>query len=164
MHQFNNLHHDANENKKADIVKLSDILSESQLNNEYIKHNIRREFVELFNEFSLNLIYLAHKTYLGREYIRTNKEIVGHFDWCYNTICENYLKLGIDFSTKKNPELNFYFFKHLMNYIYENRDYREDMYEADVEHFNYLMNYSLPKDYQNFVLMVELYYLFAKTF
>jgi hypothetical protein len=91
------------QNKKVDLLSCPQEVNEDKMYLHYKKANIIREHVEVFNHFSKSLIYMLHNSYLGSMYIKSNDDINGHYNWCYNNICEKfYNTLNFNFLKNKN--------------------------------------------------------------
>jgi hypothetical protein len=75
----------------------------------YKSHSVFKERTTTNKDFTMNLVNLIHETYLGEEYIRTQHDIEGHFNWCYGKVCEDFFEEEIDFY--ENQELYDYFFE-----------------------------------------------------
>lgn len=153
----------------GDSKKISDILFNSEEtvteDNMYLlykKANVIREYVEVYNQFSKSLMYVLHNTYLGNEYIKTPLDIEGHFQWCFNKIC-NKFKETLNFKNiHKNKELHEYFFEHAKVHIYNNNKYSEDELEFDIDYIDDIMNFYNLKPEEDLKTMIELYYKFNK--
>lgn len=147
--------------KTSVLDAYKNIVSEQSMFTEYKKSNISREYVELFNEFSKTLMYSLHKTYLGKEYIKTEDDINGHFNWCLNNCIDKFKTLNFDFS--KNQLILDYFFQHATTHIYDNKKYDENCMDHCVRYFDELLSYYRQKTEKDLILMTELYLKFFKS-
>lgn len=148
---------------KVKVTEMADTYTVERLNNELRKHNICEEKVELFNDFSIFLINNLYNTYLGKDCIRTKEEVDGHFEWCYEKTLKAFSNIGIDFS--KNKELKTYFYKHAQKYIYKNNKYDYDKeYHRDIAFFNKIFTINKPKNQEYFILLIDLFNEFNRTF
>ncbi len=119
----------------------NEIASDKFIEKEFSKYYIKRELVELFNEFSNSLLIKIHNHYLGRKYHVTKEDVVVYYNWCYNTICDKYTKIGFDFS--KNEKLAEWFFKHAFIHIFDNKEYSyEEDKSYDFWYINTIMDYN----------------------
>ena len=104
-------------------VALEEIRNDKEFFNEYqmmkqLKtNNVIKERVELYSDFVVNLIHYLHSTYLGREYIKTEEDVKGHFNWAFNKVLSEYETEGIFFSDTK--ELRTYFYNYFYVRFYE---------------------------------------------
>ena len=134
-------------------------LSYQQMKILYSANDIKYDKVSLYYDFITSLNKLVDKTYLGDNYISTNEEIKGHFDWCFEKIIENFKKENINF--KNNDELKSYFFF-----------YYDQLYYKDVERSlkkiddlpNYSFDYFRLKSMSDIDILIELYRVFEKSF
>jgi hypothetical protein len=149
----------AKSNKLSKLV-LNEYVDEQTMYNEYTKNNVIREYTNIFNEFSCVLMRSLHKTYLGREYINTAPQIVGHFSWCFNDVITKYKSLGFNFQSEI---LYDYFFKHASGHIYDNKKYDDDTIDFCCIYFNEIMNFNRIKTQSELILMIELYFKFEKS-
>lgn len=82
--------------------------------NLWVKVNsIGVEKINLFGEYLIFLYGLIVDTYLGKDTIKTDAEIEGHFNWCWGKIIDDFETENIVF--KKEGEHKEYFF----NFFYE---------------------------------------------
>lgn len=148
---------------KVKVNTMSDILTEERLHNEFRKHSISKEKLDLFQDFTLYLIKLLHTTYLGKDCINTKEEIEGHYEWCYDNTLSKFKEIGIDFS--KNKELKMYFYSGSEKYIYKNNKYNsEKELRTDTNYYNKIFNTTLPKTQEDFIILLDLFTKFNRTF
>jgi hypothetical protein len=133
-------------------------LSYEQMKLLYSANNIKYDKVSLYYDFIISLNRLVDKTYLGDNYISTNEEIKGHFDWCFDKTIENFKKEKINFDD--NDELRSYFF-----FYYDQLYYKDQ--ERSLEKIDNLPKFSFDyyklKSMSDIDILVELYRLFEKT-
>ena len=72
------------------------------------KYIILKDRVELYKDFSLNLLYYIYNYYIDKESLSEDADIYNHYSWCFKKVCDEFLEEGIDFS--KNKELKEYFY------------------------------------------------------
>jgi len=107
-------------------VALEEIRNDKEFYNEYqimkqLKtNNIIKERVELYRDFVVNLIHYLHSTYLGKEYIKTEEDVKGHFNWAFNKVISEYENEGIVFNDTKELRTYFYNYFHVRFYEVEN--------------------------------------------
>jgi|TARA_R110002020_G_scaffold110854_5_gene256113 hypothetical protein len=83
-------------------------------------HNINTEKTQLFFDFIYSLSTIMQDTYLGKDTIVTQKDILGHFNWCWNKNLENFHKENITFKNEGEHK------DYLWNF-FEEAFYRDDM-------------------------------------
>ena len=71
------------------------------------KYLIIKDRVEIFKDFTLNLLSCINHYYIDYESINTDEDIDNHFNWCFNRICDEFLLEEIKF--KNNVMLREYF-------------------------------------------------------
>lgn len=76
---------------------------------------ILKQRMELFKDFSIELIYKVNNTYPGSEGIDDNDKL-NHFNWCFDVNCNLFKTQGVDF--KNNNEIRDYFLDILIKNYY----------------------------------------------
>lgn len=80
------------------------------------KYIVVKDRVEIYKDFALNLLYYIDKYYIDKQTLSADEDIRNHFNWCFNKVCDEFLKEELDFS--KNDELREYFFGYYYNQFY----------------------------------------------
>ncbi len=80
-------------------------------------HNIIRERVDLYRDFVINLICYSHTTYFGKEFLKKEEDIKGHFNWAFNKVVSEFAQEGIIFN--KTDKLHEYFYQYFMHEFYD---------------------------------------------
>jgi hypothetical protein len=93
-----------------------DEIKEYEILKKFKSHNILKERVDLYKDFSLNLLYKIYDTYLGVEYIKNKKDAIGHYNWCFGKVLEEFDEQEIDFYG--NDELYDYFLDYYIDQFY----------------------------------------------
>lgn len=93
-----------------------EFLNEYRIMKELKLNNIIKERVELYRDFVINLIHYIHTTYLGKEFIKSEEDIAGHFNWAFNKVVADFEKEGVIFNNLK--ELKRYFFEYFNTRFY----------------------------------------------
>lgn len=104
---------------KVALEKIRDdkeFFSEYQMMKQLKTNNIIKERVELYRDFVINLIHYLHTTYLGKEYIKTEEDVRGHFQWVFNKVLSEYETEGIFFGDTKELKTYFYNYFHVRFY------------------------------------------------
>ena len=65
-------------------------IKELEMMKKFKSYNIIRERVEIYKDFTINLLYYIYDTYLGKDYIKTEKDMRGHFTWCYGKVLDEF--------------------------------------------------------------------------
>tara|TARA_R110000803_G_scaffold5634_2_gene18551 strand:- start:2036 stop:2461 length:426 start_codon:yes stop_codon:yes gene_type:complete len=124
----------------------------------YRVNNIKYGKCNLFYDFIKSLNKLIVETYLGEDYILTNKDIFGHYSWCFKKNIENFKLENIIF--KNSIKLKEYF-----KYYYEEIFYKDmDRSLEKIDNLPELsFNYYRLKSMSDMDIMVELYIVFEKS-
>ena len=77
------------------------------------EYNIKSEKTELFFDFINSLFTLIRETYLGEDVMKKEKDIKGHFNWCWDKIISNFKKENINFNEVGNH------YEYFWNFFYE---------------------------------------------
>jgi len=94
-----------------------EILTEYEAMKQMKSNNVVKERVEFYRDFVINLIHYIHSTYLGKDYIKTEEDIRGHFNWAFNKVLADLEAEEIIFGDTK--EIREYYFKYFHVRLYE---------------------------------------------
>ena len=78
------------------------------MGNSAYKYKIISGRLEIFKDFSLNLVSYIYDYYLDKITLSQDEDIYNHFMFCYRKVCDEFLKEELDFT--ENEELINYFF------------------------------------------------------
>jgi hypothetical protein len=141
------------------IYGLGEDIKELEMVRKFKSYNIIRERVELYKDFTLNLLYYIYDTYLGKEYIKSEYDMRGHFTWCYRKLLTDFEKEGIYFH--ENEELYDYFYGYYEDQFYKNTKIEPlSYYEKFWEN---IFEIKKQKKRNIFEVLHELYEIFDKT-
>lgn len=74
-------------------------------------HIIVKRRLNLYLDFIINITYKIHTTHPGFDCLYDDNDIKNHFNWCYNSICKEFMEQNVDFyKNKKIRETLFEFF------------------------------------------------------
>jgi len=140
------------------LGNITEPLKTHEIVREYKSNSINKNRLDLYRDFIVNLCYSLVETYLGEEYIKTNKQKKEHFKWSFNKICKDFSEEGFDFNT--NKELYDYFFEYFRTTMYEN-----DFFEIDflLDYWEDTLELSYDKTKTDLEGMIEIYKIFDKT-
>jgi len=125
---------------------------------QYSANNIIRERSELYYDFIISLLDLIEETYLGSDVISTQEDMVNHFTWCFKKIVDNFNKERIKFSSDADYEYLWYFiYKGYYSSVSKNK------YNALVEYFTYLFDYTAIKTPPEVLSYVDFYKIFDQN-
>ena len=141
------------------VLNNDDIISEFEMAKKFKSNNVVNERLELYKDFTINLLIYVYDTYLGNEHIKTEHDIRGHFDWCYKKVLGEFFDEEISFY--ENDDLYNYFWSYYTNQFYskpqpESKTYYERFWENIFE---------IKKNKNRSVLevLLELYEIFDKS-
>jgi hypothetical protein len=143
-------------------IDTGDFVSELEIMNKFRNHNVLIERIELYKDFTINLIYHLNNTYLGKEFIKTEKDKKGHYNWCFSKVCDEFY--DEDLSFYENDELYQYFYEYFNHLLY-NQD-GEKSIEYFISFWNDIFNYDIRfknKNKKNFEVLLNLYQIFDKS-
>jgi hypothetical protein len=97
-----------------------EFLSDYQIMKQAKLNNVIKERVELYRDFVINLIHYIHTTYLGKEFIKTEEDVKGHYNWAFNKVLSDFEKEGVIFTESIELRAYFYEYFHTRFYSAEN--------------------------------------------
>ena len=87
------------------------------MGNDTKKYQIIKDRVEIFKDFTLNLLYYIQKYYLDKESLSKDQDVYNHYSWCFKKVCDEFLLEEIDFT--KNENLKQYFYDYYYHQFYK---------------------------------------------
>lgn len=123
------------------------------------KYTVIKDRVEIYKDFTFNLLYYIYDYYLDKETLYLDDDIRNHFMFCYNKVCDEFLKEEIDF--RENNELIEYFHTYYYHHFYKaDTDIEKEFF---VDFWNMIFNIDKPKNRNTLKVMVELYQIFDRS-
>ena len=128
------------------------------------KYVVVKDRVEIYKDFTLNLLFNILKYYIDRESLNEDEDIRNHFVWCYNKTCDDFKKEEIDFS--ENSDLLEYFYTFYYNQFYK---YDEDVAGYDlsekyfIDFWKSIFEFSDPSNRTLLSVLIEMYMIFDKS-
>lgn len=124
------------------------------------KYVIVKDRVEIYKDFSLNLLYYIHHYYIDKESLSADEDIHNHYNWCFNKVCDEFLKESIDF--RKNKVLREYFYKYYYHQFYNiktavNQDMTLEYYE---KFWKNIFEIEKQKNKNMLNILIEIYNVF----
>jgi len=133
-------------------------LTSDQMNLLYKANDIKFDRCNLYYDFIKTFNKILVNTYLGLDFISTEKEIKEHYLWCFNKVISNFKEEKIQFD--KTDKLKEYFF-----YFYHELFYKDS--EKSIEKIDKLADLSFDfnrlKSRSDIDIMFELYKMFEKS-
>lgn len=122
------------------------------------KYIIIKDRIEIYKDFTINLLYYINEFYLDKETLNLDEDIKNHYNWCFNKVCAEFKLEEIDFSD--NDKLREYYYGYFYNQYYKLEqtfpithyvDFWENIFDVD-EHKN--------KNKNILNVLVEIYQIF----
>jgi hypothetical protein len=125
----------------------------------YRAHNIIREKAELYYDFISSLLNLIDETYLGSDILQSEKDILNHFNWCFNKITSNFKQEKIYFADKNTHH------EYLWLLFYESyyKSNNEEKHKIMSEYFKMLFTLNKIKNSVELEAFIDLYKIFDKN-
>jgi len=125
------------------------------------KYVIIRDRVEIYKDFTLNLLYYIVDYYLDDKTLSDDVDIKNHYNFCFNKVCDEFNKEGIDFS--KNEVLREYFYQFYYLQFYKiNKD--SNSQDITITHFikfwKNVFNFEKQKNQTILSTLIEIYTVF----
>jgi len=133
-------------------------LTPEQMNLLYKANDIKFDRCNLYFDFIKSLNKIIFDTYLGVEYISTDREIKEHYLWCFNDVVKKFKEEYIVFDdVDKLKEYFFYFYDELFY-----KDKEKSLSKIDnLPEFSF--DYHRIKSRSDMDILIELYKLFEKS-
>jgi hypothetical protein len=134
------------------------------MSNDSKRYQIIKDRVEIYKDFTLNLLYYIQKYYLDKECLSMDEDIYNHFSWCFRKVCNEFLLEEIDFT--KNENLKQYFYNYYYNQFYKidkenmNQNTSLEYYERFWEGIFKISN---DKNKNVLNILVEIYNIYDKS-
>jgi hypothetical protein len=125
----------------------------------YRTHNIIREKSELYYDFLSSLLNIIDETYLGVDIIKSDEDMVSHFNWCFKKVISNFEQERIYFNTNDEhyDYLWIFFYKAYYTCTAENKT------EILSEYFKVIFNFNRIKTPSELESFTDLYKIFEQN-
>lgn len=128
-------------------------------NNEGHKYKIIGERVELYRDFTMNLLSYIYDYYLDKVTLSLDEDIHNHFMFCYRKVCAEFLEEEIDFT--ENEVLIEYFYTYYYHHFYRSeKDVPQSFF---TKFWNGVLEVDKPKNRNTLKILSELYSIFDKS-
>jgi hypothetical protein len=133
-------------------------LTIDQMNLLYKANDVKFDRCNLYYDFIKSLNKVIVDTYLGTEYIVTDREVNEHYLWCFNSVVDNFKEESIVFDdVVRLKEYFFYFYDEL---FYKDSDKVLNKLDNLAE---FSFDFHRIKSRSDIDIMIELYKLFEKS-
>ena len=135
-------------------------LTYEQMHLLYRANNIKYERCNLYFDFIMSLNVAISETYLGSEYIDSEKKVIRHFKWCIDKVIRDFKSEKIIFENTKRIEEYFYFFYYEL--FYTSKDVKNSLSKLNLL-CDLSFNYHRLKTRSDVDVLIELYKLLDKS-
>ena len=122
------------------------------------KYIVVKDRVEIYKDFTINLLNYIYDYYLDRVTLSDDGDIRNHFNWCFDKVCDEFKKEGLDFSKNKPLREYFHQFYYYQFYKRENPEVSLNYYDKFWRNIFDIADKNKNKNIMN--TMVELYNVF----
>jgi len=81
------------------------------------KYIIVKDRVEIYKDFTINLLYYIVDYYLDKKTLSNDVDIKNHYNWCFNKVCDEFKRENIEFIG--NDKLKKYFYNFYYHQFYK---------------------------------------------
>lgn len=128
-------------------------------NDKVTKYMIIKDRIEIYNDFTDNLLSCIFDYYLGKDTLYLDSDINNYFMFCYNKICDEFLEEEIDF--RNNTELIEYFYMYYYHQFFTSEEAKE---EQQIKKFwKSIFDVDRLKNKSSLKVLVEIYVIFDKS-
>lgn len=125
------------------------------------KFIIVKDRVEIYRDFALNLLYYIDDYYLDKDSLSEDQDIYNHFIWCYNKVCDEFLKEGLDF--RKNDELIEYYYTYYYHQFYTTNDNQDVSLNYFQKFWKNIFDIEKQKNKNLINILIEIYNIYDKS-
>ena len=122
---------------------------------------IVKDRVEVYKDFTLNLLYYIMDYYLDRDTLSSDEDIWNHYCFCYRKVCDNFKKEKLDFT--KNQEVKDYFFKYYYNEFYVVNGGQDSALTHFEKFWKSIFEIDKQKNKNLMNILIDVYHKFDKT-
>lgn len=126
--------------------------------NDVEKMSIINGRVELYEDFTIYLLYFIYNNYIDRDSLSEDVDIKNHYLWCFGKACNEFKLEDIDFS--RNLKLREYFYTYFYNQFYSIEDNDKISLDYLEKFWRNIFNVNKQKNKNNINALIELYVIF----
>ena len=123
------------------------------------KYMIIKDRVEIYKDFTFNLLFYIMDYYLDKDTLYLDTDIKNHFMFCYNKVCDEFKKEEIDFTS--NEELIDYFYAYYYHQLYKAEKIEPAAHY--VKFWRDVFNIDKQRNKNILKILIELYTIFDKS-
>jgi len=125
------------------------------------KYSIVKDRVEIYRDFSMNLLYYIQHYYLDRETLNEDEDIWNHFSWCFKKVCDEFLKEGLDFTD--NQELKEYYYAYYYHQFYKANTTQNTTLPYFEKFWKDIFEIDKQKNKNYINILIEIYNIYDKS-
>ena len=125
------------------------------------KYSIVKDRVEIYRDFTLNLLYYIHHYFLDQETLSEDQDIYNHFNWCFNKVCDEFLKEGLDFTN--NDELKEYYYSYYYNQFYRATSSQDISLQHFEKFWKNIFEIEKQRNKNLINILIEIYNIYDKS-
>lgn len=132
---------------------------QSYLNN---LNTIQAEYVELYKDFIISLTYILTDSYFGDNFLITDEDRKGHFEWSWKKNIKNFEKEHIYFNVSGE---HYYYFQRYFSDFFYNVPYKSSVVKDKILWFwDNIMNHERTKSSTEYDVFVDIYKIQTESF
>ena len=125
------------------------------------KFLIIKDRVEIYKDFTLNLLYYIHDFYLDKETLNLDDDIYNHYSYCFNKVCDEFKEEGLDFSS--NKELKDYFYGYYYQQLYKSAGNNISSLKTYEDFWKTIFDFDKHKNKNIVNVLIEIYHIFDES-
>jgi len=125
------------------------------------KYLIIKDRVEIYKDFTMNLLYYIHAYYLDKKTLNLEDDIYAHYSWCFNKVCDEFKEENLDFT--KNEPLKEYFYGYYFHQLYKSAGDEIPTLKIYEDFWKTIFNFNKQKNKNIINVLIELYHIFDKS-
>ena len=125
------------------------------------KYFIIKDRVEIYKDFTINLLYYIIEYYLDKETLSEDEDIYNHYNWCFNKVCDEFIKEEIDFTD--NLKLREYYYKYYYHQLYKSKAKQDISFNSFEKFWNNIFDIDKQKNKNIINIFVEIYTIFDES-
>lgn len=125
------------------------------------KHCVIKDRVDIYKDFTLNLLYNINKYYVGKDALNDDVDIYNHYLFCYKKTCKDFLREEIDFTD--NDELIEYFYTYYYTLIYDVNGKHEFNFDDQMIFWETVFYNIISYNEETINIFIETYRVFDKS-
>lgn len=123
------------------------------------KYTIIKDRVQIYEDFTFNLLHYIYKYYLDKETLNNDEDIYNYFMFCYNKVCDEFKKEEIYFY--HNDELINYFYQYYFDHFFTTK--KDTPQSFFIKFWKNVFDVENQRNKNYLKILIELYTFFDKS-